>query len=259
MAFLEDELFVVSRESSEVEVFDCRRFIFSCELDLDCLLNPEDIGSCSNRKCLYIMDRKRDRSRSQILRVDTDGNLIKRWSTGGQWGRISVTPDSNILLCICKTTRLNEYTPDGILTRVIRFSPEVGLDHPRHAVKLTSGHFLVGHGETGDTVHRVVKVDASGKVVGSFCGSSEASENEMLKRPFCLAADPDGQCVLVADAENRRVLMLSNALDLQKELLSGDRHELRYPARICLDQSSGLLFVADNKAGDKRILVFLIK
>lgn len=259
MAFLDDELFVVSRESSEVEVFDCRRFIFSCELDLDCLLNPEDIGSCAIRKCLYIMDRKKDRSRSEILRVDTDGNLIKRWSTGGQWGRISVTPECNILLCMYKTSVLNEYTPDGVLLRVIQLSPEAGLDHPRHAIKLTSGHYVVGHGETGDAVYRVVKVDMSGKVLGSFCGSGVASEEEMMKRPFHLAADAEGQYVLVADTDNRRVLMLSNALELKGELLSGDRHGLRYPARICIDASSGLLFVADNKVGDKRILVFLIK
>lgn len=257
---LDDELYAVSKESSEVEVFDVNRLIFSCELEVNDLINPEDITSCRVLKCLYIMDCKTSQrpSTNKILRIDLNGKLIRKWSTEEDWGHISVSPNTNLLLSIYNRNRLKEYSPLGHLVRVLHLS---SFDHIRHAIQLTSGHYLVSHGETGDSVHRVAKVDSSGKTVKTF--TSEALPLLLLrqmKRPFYLetVGDEDAS-VLVADADNGRILLMNSSLEFERELLSSEKHGLRYPVRICLDRKNGHLFVIDNQVGNKRICVYDVK
>src|SRR5688572_23578173 len=99
MTILDKELFILSAESSEVEVYDSVKFSFSSRWNLKELICPLDIGSCSRNKCLYIFDCKRIGQSKDILRVDPNGNLIKNWSTGDSYGygHLSVTDESNVI------------------------------------------------------------------------------------------------------------------------------------------------------------------
>lgn len=254
-AILDDELYAVSKESSEVEVFDVNRLMFSCELEISDLFNPEDIASCCVLKCLYIMDCKTSRSTSKILRVDVNGKLIRKWSTEDDWGHISVSPKTNLLLSVYNRNRLKEYSPLGCLVRVLDLS---NFDHIRHAIQLTSGHYLVSHGETGDGVHRVAQVDSSGDAIKTFTSEALLLPLRQMKRPFYLETVDDAS-VLVADADNGRILLLNSSLEFERELLSSDKDGLRYPVRICLDRKNDRLFVVDNQAENKRICVFDVK
>src|ERR1043165_4470495 len=70
LTILDNELFVVSEKSSEVEVYDSMKFSFSRRWDLKDLINPWDIGSCNRNKCLYIFDFKVSYGQSkEVLRV----------------------------------------------------------------------------------------------------------------------------------------------------------------------------------------------
>ena len=60
--------------------------------------------------------------------------------------RLSVTDESNIILTVYEKNKLNEYSPDGQLIREINLSSDAGICHPRHAIKLSNGHFVVSHG-----------------------------------------------------------------------------------------------------------------
>src|SRR5688572_17177555 len=58
LTVLDKELFIVSRLSSEVEVYDSTKLSFSRRWELSELVAPVDIGSCKRQKCLYIMHER---------------------------------------------------------------------------------------------------------------------------------------------------------------------------------------------------------
>src|SRR6218665_3337637 len=114
MKILDNELFVAIEKREQIEVYDSNEFSFSRRLNLRELFNPLGIGSCKINKCLYIFDAKDDRQSPEILRVDPSGKLIKNWlSAGDYYSRLSVTDESNIILVVHSTKKLNEYSLDG--------------------------------------------------------------------------------------------------------------------------------------------------
>ena len=147
LTILDKELFVVSEKSSEVEVYDSMKFSFSRQWNLRELISPRDIASCNRNKCLYIFNYKSINQSKEILRVDPNGKLIKKWSTGDDYGwGLSVTDESNVILSVYMKNKLNEYSPDGQLIREINLSLDAGIRYPCHAIKLTNGHFAVCYG-----------------------------------------------------------------------------------------------------------------
>src|SRR6218665_3977225 len=78
----------------------------------------------------------------KMMRVDSMGKLINKWSRGEDWGiHLFITKDSNILLPAHVTNRLNEYSPDGQQIRSIKLSSE--LRYPTHALKIADDKFIV--------------------------------------------------------------------------------------------------------------------
>jgi len=256
MTILDKELFVTTRLSSEVEVYDsvtlnvCRRWT------LNELIDPYDLAACSRNKCLYIFDCKRFEKSRKILRVDAGGKLIKKWSTGDNWGfGLSVTYESNIILTVFDKNKLNEYSSDGQLIREIILSSHAGISYPFKAIKLTNGHFVVSHGyDDNDELHRVCAVDVNGKLKKTFGGKLGSTIGKM-HYPVDLSVDGNG-FVMVADRLNSRVLLLDSDLKFTREILSKDKHGLRRPWKILQDKSNGRLFVADNELNNNRIVVF---
>ena len=254
LTILDEELFILSERSSEVEVYDSTKLTFSRRWNMRELINPWDIGSCDRNKCLYIFDCKG--SSAEILRVDPNGNLIKKWSTGKDYGRLSVTGDSNIILTGVKT--LKEYSPDGQLVRELNLSSDASILAPSRAIKLANGQFMVSHGSGDAELHRVCVVDAAGKLQKSF-GEKRGSAITQMDCPVYFVVDGNG-FVMVADRRNSRVLLLDSDLTFKREILSKEKHGFRDVNRILLDEPSGRLFVSDNDwhstKKDGRILVF---
>ena len=245
----------MNEKSSEVEVYDSMKFSFSRQWNLRELIYPRDIASCNRNKCLYIFDYKDSSQSKEILRVDPNGKLIKKWSTGDDWGYgLSVTDESNVILTVHNKNKLNEYSPDGQLIREINLSLDAGIRYPWHAIKLTNGHFVVCHGVV---MCKVCTVDADGKLKKSFGGKSGSTIGQM-NSPVYLSVDGNG-FVMVADQENSRVLLLDSDLKFQREILTKAKHGLRVLCRIHLDESNGRLFVADNQSDNERILIFDFK
>lgn len=262
MTILEKELFIVSRMSSEVEVYDSNKLSFCRRWEVVELVAPVDIGSCKRRKCLYILHEKGSGQTTQIVGVDRDGVVSKRWPTGQEYGySISVTYESTIVISVFQKNKLIEYSSDGQSLREVTMTVESGLVHPSHALKLTNGQFLVSHGTRNDPLHRVCLVDSDGKVK-KFSSGKNGSVGNGMKRPVYLAVDGGGSWMVV-DQWNSRVLLLDSNLKYVKEVLSKEGHGLRRPSRILLDESKGRLLVVDNEWDttnliliDGRILVF---
>src|SRR6218665_3278410 len=249
-AIVDSELFIVSHESSEVEAYDLVKLVFSRRWKLKELSKPQDIGSCSRNRCLYIPDYKGTGQSNRILRVDINGKLISKWSIGDDLGYcLSVTDESNVILTVHSKNKLNEYASDGQLIREINFSSVAGILYPWNAIKLTNGNFMVSHGRFASEPHRVCVVDAEGNLKKSF-GSGVVSSIRNLCEPVGMAIDGNG-FVMVLDRGNSRVLLLDSDLQFKKEILSKESHGLRSPCGISLDETNGRLFVSNFQSKNK--------
>lgn len=255
MTILDDELFIVSSKSSEIEVYDATRLRFNRCWKLKDLVQPFNIESSKRNACLYILDLTYEGNSNEILRIDPNGKLITKWATGDKYGEnFFVTNESNILVTCFSENKLNEYSPHGQLIREIKLIPgDSGMVHLMHAIKLPNGHFVVSHGDFRDDNHRVCMVDTGGKVVKSF-GAKSGSNDRQMNVPAHLAVDGDGS-IMVADRSNGRVLLLSPNLNFKREILSKDKHGIKSPFRIHLDESNGRLLVADHG----RLFIFNIR
>ena len=252
LTLLDKELFVLSENGSEyeIDVYDSIKLSFSRRLNLMELIYPLDITSCNRNKCLYIFDGKDLDQWGEILRVDSDGALIKTWLTGDDDGNLSVTDESNIISSVIMKHTLKEYSPEGHLLREINVSPDSGVRSVVQAIKLANGHFLLSCGFDEDDIPGLSTMDANGKLLRVF-ERKRAANITGLHLPFYLSVDGDG-FFLVADQMKRRVLLLDSNLEIKREILSDKKHGLQHPSRFLLDDSNRRMLLADNG----RILIF---
>lgn len=256
LTILGQELFILCEYGSEIEVYDSMKFSFSRRWSLKELIDALAIVSCNRNNCLYIFDHKGNDQSNDILRVDPNGKLQKCWSTGGDCVHcLSVSSESNLILSVFDKNKLIEYSPDGVWIREINLSSDAGIRHPFHAVQLSNGDFVVSHGD--DDQHTVCLVDATGKPKKALCEKCRLFIGQIIS-PAYLAIDRNG-FVLVADRDNNRILLLDSDLEFKREILSKERHGLRYPERIFLDEPNGRLFVVENDWEEGRILIFHLK
>lgn len=249
-------MFIVHQVSSEVEVYDMINFAFSRRWNFKELICPMDVGACGINKCLFIFDTKGYGRSSEILRVDPNGKLLNKWSTGRDYGCLSVTGEANVIFTVVDKNKLNKYSPDGQLLCEINLSSKAKVFHPSHVIQMTNGNFVVSHGFSDDDIHGVSIVDADGNLRRAF-GGERGSAIGQVNLPFHLTVDEYG-FVMVVDRLNKRVLLLDSDLNLKREILSKEKHGLRDPWKIVLDESSGLLLVADNEWNNARIMIFTV-
>lgn len=255
VSILENKMYVVSRCTPEVEVFEALEFNLINRYLLAALVNPGDIRASSaiGDKFLFIMDATYPSQSKKILRVEPNGmNVAVEWEIGEHEAILSVTDESNVIATVYASHQLIEYTPDGEEVHRIDLS-KTGMMHPWHAVKLTNGHLVVCHGHYDEPLHRVCKIDNNGLILKSY---DDAGSGHYLDVPANLAVDKWGSFI-VADYNNGLVLLLDSDLKYRKVLLSKE-FGIRRPTRLHLDEENGRLIIADNEIGWKngRILVF---
>jgi len=107
--------------------------------------------------------------------------------------------------------------------------------HPFHAVESPTGTFVVGHYSTQLNQHQVSEVNTEGQVLRQFSGS--------LGWPEHIAINSQGH-ILVAEWDNRRILLLDAQLSLRRVII--DEHQLndQQPFRLCYVEQSGQLLIA---------------
>jgi len=252
---LDDEVFLLRRaRRDQVEVYDvitCRPLrrltVSNCSWSVD-------MTSCKQYRCVYISDPVV----KCIHRLDPKGAATK-WPVNDEpWG-ISVNKAHQVLV-VCRSVRkIREFSTHGGLLRELILPHDV--IHPWHAIQLTSGQFIVCHGNTSDAVNRVCTISADGqRIVRAYFGQP-GSDTGRHDVPVHLAVD-DNESVCVADFHNRRVTLLSPTLDFVRHVVSPD--QLKWgPYRLHLDVQRRHLYVADTecKGGQLkvgRIVVFSV-
>ena len=188
-----------------------------------------------------------------IHRVD-GRDVVTRWPVNDEpWG-LSVTAKHNLLVS-CKAfytssalRKLKEFTTEGQLVRQV--SLDSSIFSPLHAVELSTGQFVVCHGDLGDPVNGVSLVDVDGRIQLTH-SRPPGSEVGQLNVPCHVAVDDDG-FILVADYNNRRVVLLSPTLNYVRDVSRDQLGSCWEPFRLCFDVDRGRLFVAVNEWKDGR-------
>lgn len=170
---------------------------------------------------------------------------------------LSVTNDSTLILSVFDKNKLDEYSPEGQLIREISLLAVAFSGHPWHAIKLNSGHFVVCHRDHSNDLHRVFIVDADGNLKKCFGGKRGSSVGQMSLAAY-LAVNESG-FMMVADPDNRRVLLLDPDLEFKREIIFVKKHGFRRPEKILLYEPNGQLLVIDNESNNQRVLIFDFK
>jgi len=243
---LDDDVFVVRNNSQRVEVYDAARFYFQRHITVPELGSYSyGMTACDRNKCLYLSDWNND----SIHRVQLSGiNAVKKWSVARHPVGLSVNIAHNLVVTCDETNKLQEYTTKGSLVREICL--EECMIESFHAVQLSNGDYVVSLWTSPGTVS-VVGVD--GQVVHSY-GQSQTSDVGQMRSPSSLAVTKNDD-ILVADQGNNRILSVNRSTGCVHELTLSVDGGIEAPLGLCLDESRGRLFVAEE-GGQRRMLVF---
>jgi len=246
---VDDELFVLlDRNSDQVAVYSINDYRLLRRLSLPGLerrylilrryqglelYRVNDLTSCVRHRYLYASDY----DNKCVHRYDLASSATSKWSVPGLPYRLSVTPSANLLVACHRPDKLVELSADsGQCVRETVLQSDI--ESPHHAVQLTTGQYVVCHGDT-HSLHRVCIVDDDGRVTRSYGGQQRGSGVGQLDLPCHLAVDEDSQLICVADCCNDRVVVLSPTLEFVRYISEG----LSRPCRLYLHQETRRLYV----------------
>jgi len=252
---LDNLLYVLRRKKSseQVEVYDIDSYRLQRYLTVRGLGIVFDIVACAYNRCAYISDS----SHKYVHKIALSGDTITHWPVNDEPHGLSVSLTHGVLVTCCEVRKIKEFSTDGQFVREVVLPDVVS---PWHSVQLSSGEFIVCHGDRDYQLHRVCLVSSDGRVVKLF-GGPPGSSSQQMNLPVRLAVDENG-FVFVADLNNRHVLLLSPSLTFVRQVVSGEQLT-GWPRRIHLDVARQRLYVADNEHKDNkftagRVVVFSV-
>jgi len=194
-----------------------------------------DLTSSILYNCLYVADCAK-----KLIRALELGGSVQHWDVPECPYGVSVTPD-NVLLVTCADSRqlLELSLDDGEWLRRVDLSSDI--QRPLHAVKRTTGHYVVSHSSARGLPgqHRVCVVDSVGSVLHSY-GAQAGSGVGRLDWPCHLTMDNE-EFVFVADSSNKRIMLLSRAMQSVREYVGS----LSHPRRLHLERATRRLYVSE--------------
>jgi len=243
---LDNHLYVLrgSKASDQIEVYDVDSYRL-----LHCLTVPKlgaacDILACGHYRCAYIADF----SHKHVHRVALPGAATTQWPVNDEPNRLSLTDKHSVLVTCCKVRKIKQFTTDGQSLRVVILLQDVL--SPGHTVQLSSGEFIVCHGNRDVPLHGVCLIDTDGHIVKSY-GGRAGSSSQQMNMPIHMAVDRN-EFVFVADVNNHRVLLLSPTLAYVREVVSHEQLQW-YPYRLSIDVARRRLYVVENDFKDDKL------
>ena len=236
---LGDEVFVLrDKERDQVEVYDVITFRLLRCITVRDIRGFANMTSCEHYHCVYISAC----SAMCIHRVYVQGGATTWWAVNDEPHGLSVTKAHNVLVTCRVVRKIKEFSSHGALLREMTLPDDV--INPWHAIQLTSGQYVVCHGDVGDAVHRVCVMSADCTHTVLSHGGQCASDTSQYNVPCHLAVD--NEFVFVVDVINRRVTLLSPTLNYIRQVVSSDK--LKWlPGRVHLDVQRRRLYVVDNE------------
>ena len=232
---------LANRFSQQIEVYD----VDACHL-LGCLTVPgldvaRDIVACGHNRCVYISDSSQ--FHVSVHRLALPDATVTHWLVRDVPYGLSLTVTHGVLVTCKRVRKIKEFSTDGQLLHEVTLPEDVV--SPWHSIQLSSGEFIVCHGDCDDPVRRVCLIGSDGSQVKSFGGPPGIyTGSQQMNVPVHMAVDRNG-FVFVADTYNKRVLLLSPVLTGVRKIVSLEQVSWR-PVRVHLDSDRRLLYVAEN-------------
>ena len=257
---LGDEVFVLKwKERDQVEVYDVITYRLLRCISIPDLRGFADMTSCKHDHCVYISDP----FVMCIHRADVQSDAIRQWAVNDTPHGLSMTKAHNVLVTCPFVCKIKEFSSRGDLLREMTLPDDV--INPLHAIDLhlTTGQYVVCHGDHGDDVHRVCVMSEYCTHIVHSHGGQPGSGTSQCNVPGHLAVDDDTEFVFVVDAFNRRVTLLSPTLNyIGCQVVSSDKLKW-WPYRLHLDVQRRRLYVVDNeyidgKLTSGRVVVFSV-
>jgi len=230
---LHDVVYIVCEWSSTISRFNARTHQRLTDIDVEDLSDPRDIVACERTSQIYVADYE------CIWRVSSGGADIQRWlpkSPSDTFKPFTLSVTSTRLLVTPQYThQLIQFDEVGDELRRVQLPYDM---RPRDAVESPTGTFIVSRYNKQLKQGDVSEVSTGGEVLRQFSGSHLSSLGDTPH----VAVDSHGN-ILVADADNRRILLLDAHLKLLRVII--DEHQLndKWPRRLCYIEQSGQLLV----------------
>lgn len=241
---LGNNIYILSPSSNSIFVHqDQEPFQKLREIQTKAIKSPVDIASCQKSTCLYVTDEKS----SCLWKVTPSQNdqIIKCLDGIGEPYTLSVSCDGCVLMTRCGSpSKLETYYPDTNTVGSIELPEEV--DGPQHAVRTSTGNFIVSYGKRDRKIWSLMEVSASGQVIRRH---DSKKTFQQLNGSYHLAVDVNDR-VIVVDFYNNRVMLLDSKLNWARTLLTKDRHGIHSPKRLCFVRPNNQLIVKNRKTVD---------
>jgi len=238
---LGDDVFVVRCDSQQIEVYDAVTSTLQRHLSVPGLgyYYSYGLAACASNRCLYASDI----NNARVHRVELSGsNAVTKWSVGRRPVGLIVNSAKNVVVVIQDERKLKEFTTDGTLLQTIQLQSDI--ECPRHVVQLSNGQFVVNH---LGTHHRVCLVDIKGAVVRSYGGTPGSYLTKM--NCFTGLAVDKHENILVADADNNRLLVFDRSLTSAHDISVTVDGGLIGPYSLWYDKSRGRLYIGEWLGG----------
>ena len=253
VTLLGDRIYVVCFRSDVIAVFTSQQpFRRLQDIVVNGLQGPLDIAASVNIGCLYVCDGVS----LAVWRLSVADGAVVQWLTGLCALLVSVTSEDKVVLLVmvdaqgswdeCNVTWLGEvhvYITDAVMETVIKLSPDI--TSPLSVVMTTRKTLIVSYGMPWHEVNGVCEVDMTGRVWKVF-GSTPGHDVDKLNMPLRVSLD-DKERVIVADRNNRRVMLLNKRLTSPRILLTwhpqSPSDEADAPLRLHYDSHTGSLLV----------------
>jgi len=247
MTTLEDVLYVLrgNKFSEQIEVYSIETYCLLRYLTVPGLGDEaiEVIVACEHNRCAYISDA----SHKSVHRLDLvlPDATVTKWSVHDSPAGLSLTYTHGVLVSCPAVRKIKEFSTYGQLLHVLTLPHDAAT--PLHSIQLSSGQYIMCHGNRDDPSHCVCQIGSDGSVVKSF-GGTPGSGSQHVNVPAHMAVDRN-EFVFVVDVNNDRVLLLSPLLTYVRDVVT--RKQLRWiPLRVHLDSDRWHLYVADNEYRD---------
>ena len=247
IAIIDSSLIVVQSGFSSVGIYDKDSLELQESLEMPAISDPYD--AVGREQFIYVSERKE----MKIHKINPKENTCQTWGVGHTSMALSVKNEQQLLAVYCAVgddKLMREYNmQDGSLIREIRFREKLNVPY---AVSLsTDEYFVITQSVNGDRVRHMRVVDKLACIVKSYGGA----RTEALNEPIRLILNKDGS-IFVLDLSKHTVILLSQSLEFVREIVP--KTDLSNPYRMCLDDVTGRLYIADGK--DKfRVMSFNTK
>ena len=226
----------------QIAAYDADSYRLQKKFSVPGLRGAYGIVACPLYQCLYASGY----CDSCVHRVALINDTVTSWPVYDTYRSLSVTDTHSVLVTCIDVRKIKEFGTGGKLLRQIQLPDHVV--SPRHAIQLSSGEFIVCHGGIDDRVHRVCLIGSDGGHVVKSFGGLKGSATQQINLPAHVAVFDYG-FLFVADSKNDRVLLLSPALTVVRDVLP--RGQLKWsPMRLWLDSDIRRLYVAVNEVKD---------